>query len=149
MHLRCEKQRSSWIKLRRSRKAIPAGTGLNNGEASLPQEQVSRDFTESLSNLPAMDVPSIIFPCIHDALKWLSCGREAMLQGDLLQPPAFPPPRKLEEASQVQVCCIICLFLATCPLVYFCSNLFIFLVATFYFSFSYYIIFYSPFCRFW
>lgn len=104
MHLRCEKQRSSWIRLRRNRKAAQGNTCVEDREAPLLQEQVSSDFTESLSNLPAMDVPSIIFPCIHDALKWLSCGREAMLQGDLLQPPAFPPPRKLEEASQVQVC---------------------------------------------
>lgn len=104
MHLRCEKQRSSWIRLRRNRKAAEGNTCVEDREAPLLQEQVSSDFTESLSNLPAMDVPSIIFPCIHDALKWLSCGREAMLQGDLLQPPAFPPPRKLEEASQVQVC---------------------------------------------
>lgn len=103
MHLRCEKQRSSWIRLRRNRKAAQGNTCVEDREAPLLQEQVSSDFTESLSNLPAMDVPSIIFPCIHDALKWLSCGREAMLQGDLLQPPAFPPPRKLEEASQVQI----------------------------------------------
>ena len=55
------------------------------------------------SNLPASDVPSIIFPCIKDALVWLSCGRNPNLTGELLSPPAFPPPPLLQKATQIQV----------------------------------------------
>ena len=65
-----------------------------------PQEEV---FDEVSSRLPGMDVPSITFPCIQDALIWLSMGRELKLDGTMTKPPAFLQPIKLLEAKNLQV----------------------------------------------
>lgn len=71
--------------------------------ASTAQAEVLENNTNLTSSLPASDVPSIIFPCIQDALVWLSCGRDPSLTGELLTPPAFPPPALLQKATQVQI----------------------------------------------
>ncbi|KAK7078098.1 hypothetical protein SK128_023155, partial [Halocaridina rubra] len=106
MHLRCERQRNSWIKLIRDlQKQKNNLKNLPSTDSELSTRnnfEVLDDMTLS-QNLPASDVPSIIFPCINDALLWLSCGRCESLQGELIVPPAFPPPQYLQKASQIQV----------------------------------------------
>ncbi|KAG7177986.1 Folylpolyglutamate synthase-like [Homarus americanus] len=113
MHLRCVRQRNTWIKLVRK---------LKNWEAyqeCVPQENTTRAYNPQggqsdppsahednlnlTTSLPATDVPSIIFPCIRDALLWLSCGRNQSLRGEISVPPAIPPPPQLQEATQIQV----------------------------------------------
>lgn len=105
MHLRCERQRNSWIRLIRSQsRQKPEFENHEDTEmASTAQDEVLENNTNLTSSLPASDVPSIIFPCIRDALVWLSCGRDPNLTGELLTPPAFPPPPLLQKATQVQV----------------------------------------------
>ncbi|XP_068239077.1 folylpolyglutamate synthase, mitochondrial-like [Palaemon carinicauda] len=112
MHLRCERQRKSWIKLVRDLRKQKV-VGENCDDIALEKTPVNQnelhnechgetDFNYS-ERLPASDVPSIIFPCILDALLWLSCGRCQSLQGEMVTPPAFPPPEELREASHVQI----------------------------------------------
>lgn len=105
MHLRCERQRSSWIRLIRnqSKQKSESKNQEDTEMASTAQAEVLENNTNLTSSLPASDVPSIIFPCIQDALVWLSCGRDPSLTGELLTPPAFPPPALLQKATQVQV----------------------------------------------
>ncbi|XP_066961993.1 folylpolyglutamate synthase, mitochondrial-like [Macrobrachium rosenbergii] len=106
MHLRCERQRNSWIRLVREFRKNNA-VHENHDDATSENINLNEycgetDFNYS-ERLPATDVPSIIFPCILDALVWLSCGRCQSLHSELVIPPAFPPPEQLREASQVQI----------------------------------------------
>ncbi|KAK8740993.1 hypothetical protein OTU49_002813 [Cherax quadricarinatus] len=116
MHLRCERQRNTWIRIVRelqNSKQIhicpEKSVQSENITEESPQKKQNNIIRESGDNLnlstslPATDVPSIIFPCIHDALAWLSCERVPNLRGELLTPPAFPPPPQLREATQVQI----------------------------------------------
>ncbi|XP_076054249.1 folylpolyglutamate synthase, mitochondrial-like [Oratosquilla oratoria] len=112
-HIRCERQRNIWIKLVRQQKQQKANESQGVDEALDSDEEACARGSECSqtstvvdpisSTLPADDVPSITFPCINDALVWLSCGRNAELSNSLQTPPAFPPPQSLQEASQVQV----------------------------------------------
>lgn len=107
MHLRCEEHRNSWIRLKRefskheSEKQCDKESETDTANTS--QAQKLENNLSLTPNLPASDVPSIIFPCIKDALLWLSCGRDPSLTGELLTPPAFPPPQRLQEAAHIQV----------------------------------------------
>ncbi|XP_069165999.1 folylpolyglutamate synthase, mitochondrial isoform X2 [Procambarus clarkii] len=98
MHLRSERQRNSWIRLVRE-------TGKQcKTKCKMMQKTQNDVVSEREDNLNlATDVPSIIFPCIRDALMWLSCERISNLRGEVLTPPAFPPPLRLQEATQVQI----------------------------------------------
>ncbi|KAK8380551.1 hypothetical protein O3P69_016861 [Scylla paramamosain] len=104
-HLRCEQQRNSWIRLIRNQ-SKQESESPNHEDTEMADTSQSEGFENNLnltSSMPASDVPSIIFPCIQDALVWLSCGRDPNLTGELLTPPAFPPPARLQEATQVQI----------------------------------------------
>lgn len=117
MHLRCDRQRNAWVRLVRELhnqtqcgKTGPAESESSertpiSDEKAMRTESPTIDISEDSlrESLPATDVPSIVFPCIRDALTWLSCGRDPNLRGELLTPPAFPPPPQLQEATHVQV----------------------------------------------
>lgn len=107
MHLRCERQRNAWIRLIRDLSKHESERECHEeSETKTANTSQGKEFENNLSltpNLPASDVPSIIFPCIQDALLWLSCGRDPSLKGELLSPPAFPPPQRLQEAAHIQV----------------------------------------------
>lgn len=107
MHLRCERQRNAWIRLIRDLSKHESERECHEEpETETANTLKGKEFENNLSltpNLPASDVPSIIFPCIQDALLWLSCGRDPSLTGELLSPPAFPPPQRLQEAAHIQV----------------------------------------------
>lgn len=107
MHLRCKRQRNTWISLVRKH-SVPQKYQENIPNAPVTNEETDSEThctgreDELDTNLPATDVPSIIFPCINDALLWLSCGQNPDISGELLSPPAFPPPQALQEAAQIQ-----------------------------------------------
>ncbi|XP_022248044.1 folylpolyglutamate synthase, mitochondrial-like isoform X1 [Limulus polyphemus] len=50
-----------------------------------------------------IDMDCVIFPCILDALCWLSQGRETTFQSELCEFKHIVPPAKLMEASQLQI----------------------------------------------
>lgn len=111
MHLRCERQRNSWIRLMREQgkqESKECHTKPELGEDTTSLDKQLESNLGLTSTLPASDVPSIIFPCIQDALLWLSCGRDPSLKGELLTPPAFPPPQRLQEATHIEVS-VVCL----------------------------------------
>ncbi|KAK4310151.1 hypothetical protein Pmani_018264 [Petrolisthes manimaculis] len=107
MHLRCKRQRNIWISLVRKHSRSLNNEEVSNAPATSEETDKQLQNTEGEEHLddklPASDVPSIIFPCIKDALLWLSCGRNPNITGELLTPPAFPSPEALQEAAQVQV----------------------------------------------
>ena len=74
-----------------------------NADVGAHETSVEDDDIIISESLPATDVPTIIFPCISDALTWLSCGRCPNLEGELSIPPSISPPVELQAASQVQV----------------------------------------------
>merc|ERR1712179_259360 len=94
-HINCEQQRAAWIRF-----SSQTHRNLNSPSETATAKDLECEIDLCL---PADDVPSLTFPCINDALIYLSCGRDKSISGEVTTPPAFPPPNALREASNVQV----------------------------------------------